>query len=245
MNKIFILFFLLLLAACGTTSNNEQTAFNTDILLKQANELMWLHNNYDSAKTIYEYILKQEPANEAANDGIIEIMIQKENYSIAMELTDSLMSINSNNYWYNLIKGRITEKTTSVDSAIHFYKQFLISSGDTIWRYTPSLVAITEKRKLTAEELEYYGIDAITYKNELINYSNGGWTEIHDYKHDTVLFYKTDLLSFQIDTILINNGINYVGIAGGESGGLKVYLKEKFVERATEFGLTSLPTTVE
>ena len=238
MKQIATIILILILTACGDPRNRDISELSTDSLYTIADELGWIYQDYDSAEVIYEQILKRDQNNKNAIYGLIGSKLHQDEYQLALELTDSLTLVYPSDYWFNLYKGQAVERLASIDSAKHFYIQFMELAGDTIWYINPALIAITEGRPLTQKEVDDLDIDRVSYRNELLNYANGGWHEMYRKNYDTSLFFQTNLTHSKVFDHLENQGINALSVVETDQG-VKVYLKKKFLTKALELGLTA------
>ena len=224
--------------SCKSGTELKSQSLELDSLFKHAEELIWPHENYDSAESIYNTILKLDPKNSAASFGLVDTKLLQKEYRNAIEVIDSLRQHYPERYWYNLYKGRAIERLHSVDSAIYHYKKFVAGAGDTTWYFQAALTAIIENKPFGLEEIDEFNVDDdIRYKNELLYYDGNGWYEMYGHYYDTALFFKTEIPYEKIISHLQESGINPFSIADYDSG-VRVFMKNKFLKPSLELGLT-------
>jgi len=246
MKNILILTLIFAFVSCSS-STGQLEKVNLDSLNSRVKDYM-VPFKFDSAEIILNKILDLDPSNEDAINGLIQLYMFRENYELAFKYADSISRIKPNDYWMNVLMGISTEKLSNVDSAIYFYKRALELWDNVNSKHKATLVAIVEQRPLSETQLDSIGETDQRIRNEITTYGQGGWLEIQglgysdpdpDFIGDFCYRLDTTMYWTQLNQYLSKNGINYV-TAKKQDDWFLICIKEKFQQRATKLGLTSV-----
>ena len=110
-------------------TERERYEFNYSFMEAEKQKML---GNFEEAKFLYEKCNKLDPASAATLYELSTLLVQKEDYTTAIENAKKAVKLNPNNNWYKAMLAVLYKQTNDANSAIDVYKDLLKSNPDRV-----------------------------------------------------------------------------------------------------------------
>lgn len=136
---IFVLLIAAFISSCNLLKHSkggedplsarDRYEFNYSFMEAEKQKML---GNFDEANYLYEKCKKLDPASAAAYYELATLLVQKEDYTTAIDYAKKAVKLNPHNNWYKAMLAVLYKQTNNANSAIAVYKDLLKDNPDRV-----------------------------------------------------------------------------------------------------------------